>query len=175
MSECCLETAWWKESNKYVINTTSVAKYKSKIHKTFLVTVHWSSLKGQACLYMRSWTQCKCSRYAVYVIRLVWASEVKFLFRDAERSHIFLHVAFSNDQCIGYDRVLKMWWQYSRCCCNKTPSKAGQNQDSFYPHFIQNLLFKKKKKSAMQYTLSTLNAIQFAQHTLAIKYTTYAC
>ena len=52
----------------------------------------------------------------------------------------------------------------SRCSCNEKPSTAGWNQDYFYPHFIQELF---QKSSVMQYTPSTLNAIQFAQHTLA--------
>ena len=47
-----------------------------------------------------------------------------------------------------------------RCCCNETPSTAGQNQDYFYPHFIQKLF---SKNCHAIYTPSTLNAIQFAQ------------
>ena len=56
------------------------------------------------------------------------------------------------------------WYRSSRCCCRETPSTAGQNQDCFYSHFIQNLF---SRNSVMQYTPLTLNTIQFAQHTLA--------
>ena len=52
----------------------------------------------------------------------------------------------------------------SSCYCNETPS-TGRYQDYFYLHFIQKLF---SKKAVMQYTPLTLNAIQFAQQTLAI-------
>ena len=51
------------------------------------------------------------------------------------------------------------------CCCKETSSTAGWNQGYFLPALHPKLVF--KKNSVMQYTPSTLDAIQFAQHTLA--------
>ena len=57
-------------------------------------------------------------------------------------------------QCIPTSKVLIAWFLLSRnsyaadtpnsrCCCNEMPSRARQNLDYFYPHFIQKLFSKK--------------------------------
>ena len=52
-----------------------------------------------------------------------------------------------------------------RRCCNETPSTAEQNHDILTCTLSKSYF---QKNSVMQYTPSTLIAIQFSQHTLAM-------